>query len=70
MNHQTTPPPSVLDRFLEELDEKAQADSYPAGIMCNMKESPEMIDILTRIVGAELKAIRQERKALGNNETC
>lgn len=61
MNHQTTPLPSALDKFLEELDEKAQADGYPAGIMRNMKESPEMMDILARIVGAELKAFRKKQ---------
>jgi hypothetical protein len=61
MKDQNTPTTNALDKFLEELDEKAQADGYPAGIMRNMKESPEMMDILARMVGAELKAIKAER---------
>ena len=51
---------SALDKFLDELDEKAQADGYPAGLIRKMKESPEMMDILARIIGAELEAIKTE----------
>lgn len=52
---------SALDKFLDELDEKAQADGYPAGLIRKMKESPEMMDILARMIGAELDAIKTER---------
>lgn len=49
----------ALDKFLDKLDEKARADGYPAGLICKMKESPEMMDILARMVGAELQAIKE-----------
>ena len=52
---------STLDTFLDELDEKAQADGYPAGLIHKMKESPEMMDILARMIGAELEAIKVKR---------
>lgn len=55
--------PDIIDRFLDELDKKAQADGYPEGIVRNMRKSPEMMDILTRMIGAELKAIREESAA-------
>jgi hypothetical protein len=57
-----TPIPDAIDKFLDELDEKAQADGYSAGLIKNMRQSPEMMDILTRIIGAELKAIKEERR--------
>lgn len=56
-----TPIPDTINKFFNELDEKAQADGYPAGLVKNMRQSPEIMDILTRIVGAELEAIREER---------
>lgn len=52
--------PDALDIFLDELDKKAQQDGYPPNIVRNMRHSPEMMDILIRMIGAEMKAVRDE----------
>lgn len=54
---------NALDKFLDELDEKAQANGYPAGLIRKMRESPEMMDIMARMVGAELDFIKAGRSA-------
>lgn len=59
MKDSNTTTSNALDKFLNELDEKAQADGYPAGLMRKMKESPEMMDILARMIGAELDTIKE-----------
>lgn len=46
----------ALDVFLDELDKKAEEDGYPPDIIRNMRHSPEMMDILIRMIGAELSA--------------
>lgn len=57
----SAPIPDPINKFLDEIDKKMQADGYPAGLVKNMRQSPEMMDILARIIGAELEAIKQER---------
>jgi hypothetical protein len=54
--------PDPIDKFLQKLEEDAQANGYPSGIMLNMRHDPAMMDILVRMLGAELKAIKEERK--------
>lgn len=48
--------PDNLSNFLDKLDKEAQEDGYPPGIIRNMRNSPEMMDILVRMIGAELAA--------------
>lgn len=57
----STQKPDALDSFLDELDKKAQEDGYPPDIIRNMRHSPEMMDILIRMIGTEMQAIQDER---------
>lgn len=57
-----TPISDTIDKFLCELDEKAQTDGYPAGLIKNMRQSPEMMNTLIRMIGAELQAIKEEEQ--------
>lgn len=63
MQHPTTTP--QLDEFLQNLDKDAQTNGYPAGIVLNMKHDPAMLDILARMVRAEIKTAKEKRKARG-----
>lgn len=62
MNNMNTKEFDALDIFLDELDKKAQQDGYPPNIIRNMRHSPEMMDILLRMIGAEVKAKLDERQ--------
>lgn len=62
MSSMNTEEPDALDIFLDELDKKAQQGGYPPNIVRNMRHSPEMMDILTRMIGAEMKAVLNERE--------
>lgn len=56
MNDSDIKIPDALNDFLDKLDKKAQEDGYPPDIIRNMRNSPEMMDILVRMIGAELAA--------------
>ncbi len=53
--------PDALDNFLDEIDKQAQKDGYPPNIVRNMRHNPEMMDIIIRIIGAELQASKEAR---------
>lgn len=55
-----TPAQGPIDKFLDEIDKKMQAEGYPTGLIKNMRQSPEMMDILARIISAELEAVKAE----------
>jgi hypothetical protein len=69
MKDSNTTTPNALDKFLDELDEKAQANGYPSGLIRKMRESPEMMDIMARMVGAELDVIKAERFRTRSRQT-
>lgn len=62
MKNTSTTKPDALDKFLQELDEKMQAEGYKKGLIVNMRNDPAMMDILMRMIGAELKASKKARK--------
>jgi len=53
--------PDALDIFLDELDKKAHQDGYPPNIIRNMRHSSEIMDILIRMIGAELEVSKQQQ---------
>lgn len=57
----------ALDIFLDELDKKARQDGYPPNVIRNIRHSPEMMDILIRMIGAELQA--KNERVLRNSLT-
>lgn len=63
MKNTFTHKPDALDKFLQELDEKMQAEGFPKGLMVNMRKDPAMMDILMRMIGAELKAVKEVSKS-------
>lgn len=42
-----------------------EAEGFPKGLIVNMRKDPAMMDILKRMIGAELKAIKEARQDSG-----
>ncbi|MDN5274736.1 MAG: hypothetical protein JWP06_637 [Candidatus Saccharibacteria bacterium] len=62
MSKSDMPVPPALDKILNELQSKATEAGYHPRIVLNMRYHPEMLDIMARMISAELEHIKKERK--------
>jgi hypothetical protein len=62
MSKSDMPVSPALDKFLDELQSEATEAGYPPRIILNMRYHPEMLDIMARMIKAELEYIKKERE--------
>jgi hypothetical protein len=62
MKSSSRPTHDALMAFLQKLDVDAEAHGYPHGLISKMGDDPTMRDILIRMIGAELEAIKEINK--------